>query len=69
VSGPIQLHHGTADASVPLILSQLLYDQMLAAGKTVEFYTYEGDDHNLARYFSLAMRRSIEFFNLYVKGS
>ena len=68
VSGPIQLHHGTADASVPLAASETLYRQMLEAGKPVELYTYEGDDHNLSQYFGLAMQRTIEFFDQYLKG-
>jgi dipeptidyl aminopeptidase/acylaminoacyl peptidase len=67
VSGPIQLHHGTADRSVPLAASETLYGQMLEAGKPVELYTYEGDDHNLAQSFGLAMQRTIEFFNRYLK--
>ena len=45
-----------------------LYEQIQAAGGTVEFYEYPGDDHNLSNYFSLAMRRSLEFFDRYVKG-
>ncbi|HKZ87036.1 MAG TPA: alpha/beta fold hydrolase [Anaerolineae bacterium] len=69
VSGPIQLHHGTADRSVPLAASETLYRQMLEAGKPVELYTYEGDDHNLAQSFGLAMQRTIEFFDKYLKGS
>jgi dienelactone hydrolase len=68
LSGPIQLHHGTADESVPLAASQTLYDQMVAAGQTVEFYSYEGDNHNLSGFFSTAMNRTIAFFDLYVKG-
>jgi len=68
LGGPLQLHHGTKDADVPLILSELLNEQMMAAGQTVEFYTYEGDNHNLSNSFSLAMRRTIKFFDAYVKG-
>jgi dipeptidyl aminopeptidase/acylaminoacyl peptidase len=68
LSGPIQLHHGTADRSVPLAFSETLYQQVVAAGKTVEIYTYEGDDHNIANSFGLAMQRTIEFFDKYVKG-
>ncbi|MEZ4555114.1 MAG: hypothetical protein R2854_01445 [Caldilineaceae bacterium] len=30
--GPIQLHHGTADGSVPLLFSELLRDDIEAAG-------------------------------------
>ena len=68
LSGPLQLHHGTADTSVPLEFSETLYQQVLAAGQTVEFYSYAGADHNLAISFSLAMQRTLEFFNTYVKG-
>jgi fermentation-respiration switch protein FrsA (DUF1100 family) len=33
----------------------------------VEFYTYEGDNHNLAGFFSTAMKRTLEFFDRYLK--
>jgi fermentation-respiration switch protein FrsA (DUF1100 family) len=33
VSGPIQLHHGTADESVPVEFSQKLKEQLLSANK------------------------------------
>jgi len=68
LSGPLQLHHGTADTSVPLEFSEILYQQVLATGKAVEFYTYEGADHNIAGGFSLAMQRTIAFFDAYLKG-
>ena len=68
LSGPLQLHHGTADQEVPLKFSQELYDQTQTAGKSVELYTYPGDDHNISTSFNLAMQRSIMFFNKYVKG-
>ena len=68
LSGPIQLHHGTADTSVPIKFSRDLYQQIQQAGKVVEYYEYEGDDHNLATYFSLAMSRTIAFFDKYLKG-
>jgi len=67
ISGPVQLHHGTADESVPIVFSELLRDEILAVGGEVEFYSYEGDDHNLAGYFSTAMTRTIAFFDRYLK--
>jgi alpha-beta hydrolase superfamily lysophospholipase len=67
LSGPLQLHHGTADHEVPLIFSQKLYDQIQAAGGTVELYIYPGADHNLAEPFSLAMQRTLTFFDRYLK--
>jgi dipeptidyl aminopeptidase/acylaminoacyl peptidase len=68
LSGPVQLHHGTADTSVPLEFSATLYEQILEIGGTVEYYEYPGDNHNLSNYFTTAMQRSIQFFDRYVKG-
>lgn len=67
VSGPIQLHHGTADADVPVEFSTMLNDQLKAAGKPVEYYIYEGDNHNLSVNFDTAMQRSIAFFDAALK--
>ncbi len=67
VSGPIQLHHGTADESVPVEFSQKLKEQLLSANKKVEYYEYSGDDHNIANNFGTASRRSVDFFDKYLK--
>ena len=69
ISGPLQLHHGTADASVPVLFSETLEKQMKQAGKEVELYTYEGDDHNIGNNFNTAIARSVEFFDRYLKLS
>jgi dipeptidyl aminopeptidase/acylaminoacyl peptidase len=69
LSGPVQLHHGTADTSMPLEFSQTLAEQLTAAGQPGELYVYEGDNHNLSGFFSLAMQRTVEFFDRHVKGS
>jgi len=68
ISGPLQLHHGTADTSVPVEFSVLLEEQLQQAGVESELYLYEGADHNLSQSFTTAMLRTIEFFNRYLKG-
>ena len=68
ISGPLQLHHSVEDEEVPVKLSEILYDELQAAGKPVELYEYEGDNHNIAVNFSMAMLRSVEFFDQWVKG-
>lgn len=68
LSGPIQLHHGTADEEVPIEFSVKLFDQIKAAGKRAEIYTYLGDNHNLSENLDTALARSVAFFDKYVKN-
>jgi len=67
ISGPLSIHHGTLDSSVPLLFSTTLKELMDKAGKESEIFIYEGDDHNLSKNFTSAMRRSLEYFDKYLK--
>ncbi|HEX9796991.1 MAG TPA: alpha/beta fold hydrolase [Anaerolineales bacterium] len=67
LSGPLQLHHGTGDSSVPFLFSRNLAVEIREIGGEVELYEYDGDDHNLSQSFSLAMQRSINFFDAHLK--
>jgi dipeptidyl aminopeptidase/acylaminoacyl peptidase len=69
LSGPIQLHHGTADTSVPVEYSEALYAQIQAVGLPSELFIYEGDNHNISVNFARAMARSIQFFDTHLKGA
>ena len=68
ISGPLQLHHATGDQVVPVDFSRLLYSEMLEAGRTVFYFEYKGDDHNISENFGLAMERTIAFFDESVKN-
>lgn len=67
ISGPLQLHHGTADSSVPYEFSEDLASDLEGIGKAVEIYIYPNDDHNLSNNFTTAINRSVEFFDKYLK--
>ena len=68
VISPVQLDVGGADEEVPVAFSEGLDNRLKQAGKTVEFYTYPGADHNISgSSFDLAMQRSLDFFNKYLK--
>ena len=68
LSGPIQLDHSLDDEMVPVAWSTTLAEQLQAAGVPYEFYTYRKDNHNISENFGVAMQRSINFFDMYVKG-
>ena len=67
ISVPVQLDVGGADEEVPVSFSQSLRDKLEKAGKTVEYFEYPGSNHNISQGFDLAMQRSLDFFNKYLK--
>lgn len=67
ISGPLELHHGTADEDVPVEFSIRLAEQTRSVGRIADLYTYEGDNHNISGSFSTAMKRTIEFFDRFLK--
>ena len=69
ISGPVQIHHGTADEEVPVLFSERLDEALKKAGKPVELFTYDGDDHNISQNVTTALDRSVSFFDKYVKDS
>ncbi len=62
VTAPIQLHHGTADKSVPIELSESLEEALGKKGKEVKLFKYQGADHNISQNSSQAWQRTIDFF-------
>jgi fermentation-respiration switch protein FrsA (DUF1100 family) len=66
LSGPLQLHHGTADSSVPVEYSEKLYTMLQEVGHPVELYVYEGDNHNISASLGIAMQKSIQFFDTHL---
>ena len=67
ITAPVQLDVGGADQEVPVAFSQSLYQKLKSMNKNVEFYEYTGSDHNISQGFDLAMQRSLNFFNKYLK--
>lgn len=67
ISGPLQLQHSKTDATVPYEFSVSVDKAMKKSGKTVEFLSYEGADHNLSQVYNQAMTKTIDFFDKYLK--
>lgn len=67
ITTPLQIHAGEDDEEVPAAFSENLYTKLKKLGKTTELYTYPGDNHNISGNFSLAMQRSLAFYDKYLK--
>ena len=68
ISGPILLNQGLNDEEVPPLFAESLKNDLEKLGKTFDYYTYPGGDHNLSSpNFEKAMQRSIKFFDKYLK--
>ncbi len=63
LAAPVQIHHAANDDVVSINYSYDLMNVLAAAGKSYEFYEYEGGGHNISSpYFEDAMLRTILFF-------
>lgn len=62
IDDPFQVHHGTADESVPIEWSTEFDAAMKAAGNEAEYYIYEDEPHEFTQAWGLVMGRVDSFF-------
>jgi dipeptidyl aminopeptidase/acylaminoacyl peptidase len=63
VAGVVQIHQGDVDATTPPRWAQAIHQALLAAGKPVEYFNYEGQGHALkGDAWRAFMQRTAEFF-------
>lgn len=68
ISSPISIHQGLADSEVKPEWSKELNDTLKKEGKIVEYFEYEGQDHNFKNLgWDTISERTIEFFDKYLK--
>lgn len=70
IERPLLVLHGTSDVNVPYLESVRLIDELMKAGKDVEFVTYPGEFHYFQRAHVLAdaWRRVEQFFGRYLRA-
>ncbi len=67
ISAAISIHHGTADATVPLDWSMLTCEQLQALGKNVECHYYEDMPHTFyGQGDEEFIQNTVQFFNQYL---
>lgn len=63
VKAPIQLHQGTRDEAVPQSWSDNLYTALKQSKVPVDYFTYDGADHNLMpQGWSSAVEKMVPFY-------
>jgi dipeptidyl aminopeptidase/acylaminoacyl peptidase len=67
INAPFQIHVGLADPQVPPDFSKGLFEKLTKEKKFVQYFEYPGANHDINQSFSLAMKRTIEFFDHYLK--
>jgi dipeptidyl aminopeptidase/acylaminoacyl peptidase len=69
LSPPLSIHHGTGDTIVPYEWSEDLFKAAQKQGATAELFLYPGAEHTfVGEDWDLAMKRTLDFFDKYVKG-
>ncbi len=63
IKAPIQLHQGVADDAVPVQWSRDLKKSLQDKDIDIEYFEYQGADHNLVGGWDKAVSRSIDFYN------
>ena len=68
ISSPISLHQGLSDTEVNPEWAKELNDGLKKEGKTVEYFEYEGQDHNFRNLgWDEISERTLEFFDRFLK--
>jgi dipeptidyl aminopeptidase/acylaminoacyl peptidase len=68
IAGPVQIHHGTADDTVPIAQSASLDAALTKAGRPHEYFVYEGGTHQFNGNSDLALSRLMALFNSTLKS-
>lgn len=69
VTAPVEIHHGTADESVPLEWSEKLERAFEAQNKDAKLFTYPREPHEFINAWPLVMERTVVFFDRALKGN
>ncbi len=67
IQAPLQLQQGTADPLVSVEWSDDFVSKMNKLGKSITYYKYPRNDHNLSQSWDLVVSRDLEFFRKNLK--
>lgn len=68
INTPISLHQGLSDTEVNPEGSKLLNEALKKESKQIEYFEYEGQDHNFQNLgWDVISKRTVDFYNKYLK--
>lgn len=62
IQAPIQIHQGTSDDAVPVEWSNEFVAEMKELDKEIEYFVWEGADHNMLGSWNEVVAKDLEFF-------
>lgn len=62
IKAPIQVHQGTGDEYIETKWTDEFVQKLKSLGKSVQYYKYKADDHNLSVNWDVIVSRDLEFF-------
>lgn len=68
IKAPLQIHQGTSDEAVPKDWSDSLTKRLKSLDLKLQYYTYQGADHNLQPFWNTVVSRDLEFFKENLSG-
>ncbi len=66
ISGAVQVDQSVSDSVVPKLFSDHVVDALQKAGKSVEYFTYPGDDHNFSYNRAAFFQHVIAFYQTHL---
>lgn len=66
IKSALQVHQGTSDEYIETGWTDNFVKKLKSLGKSVEYYKYDGDNHNLSLNWETATARSLEFFRKFI---
>ena len=63
ITGPIMIHHGTADEDCPIVWSEETVAALKGSGKQVTYHVYPGQRHTFTSQWPLSIQRTTAFLD------